>query len=73
MYHCPDCGTEWNAAERVPSPAQALYLEMEYYNCPGCGHQFLHRIKEYAAQDPSDEWYHLVEGKMLLVHHPPQC
>jgi predicted RNA-binding Zn-ribbon protein involved in translation (DUF1610 family) len=75
MYHCPECSTVLVPAEgasRTDSAPGGLYLDTLYYNCPGCGQQFLYRKKEYADREPSDEWYHIAPGgKTLLMHGAP--
>ena len=74
MYHCPECTTVLMAVEgatRADSAHSSLYLETLAYNCPGCGKQFLHRLKAYAERDPTDEWYHVVADRTLLMHSPP--
>src|SRR5437870_633651 len=74
MYHCPDCATELAPAEsasRSETAPSGLSLDTQYYHCPGCGHEFLYRKKEYADREPSGEWYHMAEGKILLMHAAP--
>ena len=73
MYHCPECSTILTpaaGATRTDAAQAGLYLDMLYYNCPGCGQHYLQRVKQYAERDATDEWYHVAGDKTLLMHHP---
>ncbi len=76
MYHCPECSTVIKAeegAKRSDQEHHAVSLETTYYNCPGCGQQYLHWTKEYANHEPVDQWFHVgPNGKTLLMHNPPE-
>ena len=75
MYHCPDCTTPLSTAQgaaQTDSAPAGLTLVILYYDCPGCGHKFLYRRKEYAERDATEEWYHVAAGgQTLLMHNPP--
>ena len=76
MYHCPECSTVLNAANgamRENNPHVALQLETNYYDCPGCGQQYIHWQQQFANHEPVDQWFHRdASGKTLLMHNPPE-
>jgi len=76
MYHCPECSTVIEPAEGAQRDEQAqggVFLKTLYFNCPGCGQQYIHWLREFANHEPVEQWFHLdASGKTLLMHNPPQ-